>query len=130
MFKNVIKQKIDDAKNDKYGLTRKIKVTDVKGYLQKEFDRAAKREQVIVEQEQKINELEKIKIQYDAMLVVQEKTQQRIEAQDQRIAQLKEDIEKRKQTEAELRAKITDIKVNAEQKLKMMRERAKKVKKG
>lgn len=129
MFKNVIKQKIDDAKNDKYGLTRKIKVTDVKGYLQKEFDRAAKREQVIVEQEQKINELEKIKIQYDAMLVVQEKTQQRIEAQDQRIAQLKEDIEKRKQTEAELRAKITDIKVNAEQKLKIMRERAKKVKK-
>lgn len=129
MFKKVIKQKIDDAKNDKFGLTRKIKVTDVKGYLQKEFDRAAKREQVIVEQEQKINELEKIKIQYDAMLVVQEKTQQRIEAQDQRIAQLKEDIENRKQTEAELRAKITDIKVNAEQKIKAIRERAKKVKK-
>ena len=129
MFKKVIKQKIDDAKNDKFGLTRKIKVTDIKGYLQKEFDRAAKREQVIVEQEQKINELEKIKIQYDAMLVVQEKTQQRIEAQDQRIAQLKEDIENRKQTEAELRAKITDIKVNAEQKIKAIRERAKKVKK-
>lgn len=108
----------DRDKNDEFGLTQKVELTDVKGYLQKEFDRAAEREMEIAKLEKRIVELEATKLKYEAMLVVQEKTQERIERQDKRIKELKEDIEKRKKTETQLRARITDIKVNAEKKLK------------
>ena len=111
---------------DRYGLTKTVKITDVKGYLQKEFERAKEREEYIVAQDKKINELEQVSIKYDAMLVVQEKTQERIERQDKLIKQLRGDIEKRKETEKELRAKIVDIKINAEKKLKAKTQKGKK----
>lgn len=128
MLKGIIKRQ-KSPKNDEFGLMRKITVRDVKGYLQIEFERAAKREQEIINLEGQIGELEKIKLSYEAMLVVQEKTQKRIEAQDERIKKLKADIAEHKKTEQELRAKIVDIKANAEKKLKAMRDRAKKTKK-
>lgn len=103
---------------DKYELTKSIQVVDVKGYLQKEFDRAEEREKYIVELEDKMKEAEKISIKYDALLVVQEKTQARIERQDQRIKDLNAEIEARKNAEKILRSKLVDVKVNAEKKLK------------
>jgi hypothetical protein len=103
---------------DKYELTKSIQVVDVKGYLQKEFDRAEEREKYIVELEDKMKEAEKTSIKYDALLVVQEKTQTRIERQDQRIKDLKAEIEARKNAEKILRSKLVDVKVNAEKKLK------------
>lgn len=128
MLKGIIKKQ-KSPKNDEFGLMRRITVRDVKGYLQIEFERAAKREQEIINLEGQIGELEKIKLAYEAMLVVQEKTQKRIEAQDERIEKLKADIAEHKKTEQELRAKIVDIKANAEKKLKAMRDRVKKTKK-
>lgn len=103
---------------DKYELTKSVQVVDVKGYLQKEFERAEEREAYIVELEDKMKEMEKTAIKYDALLVVQEKTQARIERQDQRIKDLNAEIEERKTTEKLLRSKLVDVRVNAEKKLK------------
>lgn len=103
---------------DKYELTKSVQVVDVKGYLQKEFDRAEEREKYIVELEDKMKEAEKNFIKYDALLVVQEKTQARIERQDKRIKDLNAEIEARKNAEKILRSKLVDVKVNAEKKLK------------
>ena len=111
---------------DRYGLTKTVKITDVKGYLQKEFERAKEREEYIVAQDEKISELEQVSIKYDAMLVVQEKTQERIERQDALIKKLRDEVSKHKETEKALRAKITDIKINAEKKLKAKTAKAKK----
>ena len=112
--------------DDRYGLTKTVKITDVKGYLQKEFDRAKDREEFIEKQREKIAELEQVSIKYDAMLVVQEKTQERIERQDALIKKLRDEVSKHKETEKALRAKITDIKINAEKKLKAKTAKAKK----
>lgn len=112
--------------DDPYGLTKAVEITDVKGYLQKEFERAKEREEYIVAQDEKINELEQVSIKYDAMLVVQEKTQERIERQDELIKKLRDDIKKHKETEKALRAKIVDIKINAEKKLKAKTQKGKK----
>jgi hypothetical protein len=123
IFKKLKKIKGGD---DRYGLTKTVKITDVKGYLQKEFDRAKDREEFIEKQREKIAELEQVSIKYDAMLVVQEKTQERIERQDALIKKLRDEVSKHKETEKALRAKITDIKINAEKKLKAKTAKAKK----
>lgn len=115
-----------EKEEDPYGLLQTISVTDVKGYLQKEFDRAKEREGVIEDQHQKIIELEEIKIKYEAMLVVQEKTQERIERQDELIKKLRVEAEKQKDVERKLRAKIVDVKANAEKKIKELKSGAKK----
>ena len=123
IFKKLKKIKGGD---DRYGLTKTVKITDVKGYLQKEFDRAKDREEFIEKQREKIAELEQVSIKYDAMLVIQEKTQERITRQDALIKKLRDEVNKHKETEKALRAKITDIKINAEKKLKAKTAKAKK----
>lgn len=120
------KQKKPQIREDRYGLAKSVKIADVKSYLQKEFDRAEKREQYIEDLEAKINDFEKLAIKYDAMLVVQEKTQARIDRQDKLIKKLRDDIAARKETEKALRAKITDITINAEKKLKAKNKKTKK----
>lgn len=115
-----------EQKEDPYGLLQTVSVTDVKGYLQKEFDRAKEREGVIESQHQKIIELEEIKMKYEAMLVVQEKTQERIERQDKLIKKLRVEAEEQKDVERKLRAKIVDVKANAEKKIKELKSGAKK----
>ena len=114
-----------EKEEDPYGLLQTISVTDVKGYLQKEFDRAKEREGMIEDQHQKIIELEEIKIKYEAMLVVQEKTQERIQRQDELIKKLRAEAEKQKDVERKLRAKIVDVKANAEKKIKELKSGAK-----
>ena len=57
-------------------------------------------------------------MKYDALLVVQERTQQRIEKQDSEIKKYRSQIEELTNNEKLLNAKIIDIKINAENKLK------------
>lgn len=116
MFNLIPKHK--KVEEDKYELMTSVKLVDVKGYLQKEYDRANDRENFIKELENRIEDLTKISIKYDAMLVIQEETQKRIEKQDNLIKELREKI-KSKDDEIKLsKSKQIDIKVNAENKLK------------
>ena len=104
--------------DDKYELTKSVKLVDVKGYLQKEYDRASEREQMIIELEKKIEEQNEVELKYNAMLVIQEETQKRIEKQDTLIKNLRETF-KRKDDEIKLlQSQQIDIKVNAEKRLK------------
>lgn len=105
-------------KKDKYELLASVKITDVKGYLQKEYDRASEREDLIKDLEKEIARLKEIEIKYGALLVVQEKTQERIEKQDSRIKELKETINDYQDRLKLSNSKITDIRINAENKLK------------
>ena len=125
---NIIKRKNKEELKDKYELTKSVKITDVKGYLQKEYDRAEKREELIKNYENQINELKQIEIKYDALLVIQERTQARIEKQDNEIKDYRSKIEKLTNNEKLLKAKNVDIKINAENKLKEKDDEIKKLK--
>lgn len=115
--------------NDKYELTKSVKLVDVKGYLQKEYDRANERENKIFELEKQVEELTKIQIKYDAMLVVQQETQKRIDKQDTIISNLREKL-KAKTDELKLcNSKKIDIKVNFENQLKKKDDEIKELKK-
>lgn len=114
MFSLIKKEKIED----KYELTKSVQLVDVKGYLQKEYERATERENLIKELEDKIAEYKKIAIKYDAMLVVQEQTQKRIERQDILIKELREKCNSKDEEIKLSKSKQIDIKLNAEAKLK------------
>lgn len=114
MFSLIKREKIEDE----YELTKSVKLVDVKGYLQKEYERANQREELIQILENKIEELKKIEIEYDAMLVVQEETQKRIERQDGVIKELREKLNTKNEEIKLSKSKQIDIKVNAENKLK------------
>lgn len=70
---------------DEYELMKSVKIVDVKGYLQKEYDRASEREEMIRKLEKKIEEQNETELKYNAMLVIQEETQKRIEKADRGI---------------------------------------------
>lgn len=115
--------------NDKYELTKSVKLVDIKGYLQKEYDRANERENKIFELEKQVEELTEIQIKYDAMLVVQQETQKRIDKQDITISNLREKL-KEKTDELKLcNSKKIDIKVNSENQLKKKDDEIKELKK-
>lgn len=124
-----ILKKNKSQNNDKYELTKSVKLVDVKGYLQKEYDRANEREDKIFELEKQVEELTKIQIKYDAMLVVQQETQKRIDKQDTIISNLREKL-KAKTDELKLcNSKKIDIKVNFENQLKKKDDEIKELKK-
>lgn len=124
-----ILKKNKSQNNDKYELTKSVKLVDVKGYLQKEYDRANEREDKIFELEKQIEELTEIQIKYDAMLVVQKETQKRIDKQDTIISNLREKL-KAKTDELKLcNSKKIDIKVNFENQLKKKDDEIKELKK-
>lgn len=124
-----ILKKNKSQNNDKYELTKSVKLVDVKGYLQKEYDRANERENKIFELEKQVEELTKIQIKYDAMLVVQQETQKRIDKQDTIISNLREKL-KAKTDELKLcNSKKIDIKVNFENQLKKKDDEIKELKK-
>lgn len=108
------KQQIED----KYELTKSVKMVDIKGYLQKEYDRANEREAMISELEERIQKLNETSLKYDAMLVVQQETQKRIEKQDNIIKELREIIKLKDEEYKLSKSKQIDIKINAENKLK------------
>lgn len=120
---------IKDPMEDKYGLMRTVKVADVKDYLLKEYERANAKEEEISKLETEIKKYKQIEMKYNAMLVVQRKTQERIERQDKQIAGLKKEISELEDKNKALRAKIVDIKINAEEKLKDKKKTATKGKK-
>lgn len=109
---------IKDPMEDKYGLMRTVKVADVKDYLVKEYERANAKEEEISKLEDKILFYQQIEMKYEAMLVVQQHSQVRIDRQDRKIAELKKKISELEEKNKALRAKIVDIKINAENKLK------------
>lgn len=124
-----ILKKNKSQNNDKYELTKSVKLVDVKGYLQKEYDRANEREDKIFELEKQVEELTEIQIKYDAMLVVQQETQKRIDKQDITISNLREKL-KEKTDELKLcNSKKIDIKVNFENQLKKKDDEIKELKK-
>lgn len=104
--------------DDEYELMKSVKLVDVKGYLQKEYDRASEREQMIIELEKKIEEQNETELKYNAMLVIQEETQKRIERQDTLIKNLRETINQKDDEIKLSQSKQIDIKTNAEKKLK------------
>lgn len=110
---------------DKYELTTKVELKDIKGYLQNEYDSAEQREASIKILESKIDDLEKIKLKYDALLVVQERTTQRTERLDEEIKILKEEKSFLKEEIKKLNAGKIDIKVNAEKKIKEIKKQIK-----
>lgn len=104
--------------DDEYELTKSVKLVDVKGYLQKEYDRASEREEMIIELEKKIEKQNETELKYNAMLVIQEETQKRIERQDTLIKNLRETINQKDDEIKLSQSKQIDIKINAEKKLK------------
>lgn len=97
--------------------------------MQKEYDRANEREDKIFELEKQVEELTEIQIKYDAMLVVQQETQKRIDKQDITISNLREKL-KEKTDELKLcNSKKIDIKVNFENQLKKKDDEIKELKK-
>lgn len=124
-----ILKKNTSQNNDKYELTKSVKLVDIKGYLQKEYDRANEREDKIFELEKQIEKLIEIQIKYDAMLVVQQETQKRIDKQDTIISNLRKKL-KEKTDELKLcNSKKIDIKVNFENQLKKKDDEIKELKK-
>lgn len=115
---NLLKKETKKQLEDKYELTKSVKLVDVKGYLQKEYDRANERENMIKDLENEVKELTEISFKYDAMLVIQQETQKRIEKQDALIKELRENIKVKNDEIKLVKAKKIDIKTNAENKLK------------
>lgn len=120
---------VKNKKDDKYELTKSVKLVDVKGYLQKEYDRANEREDLIRKLENEIERLNEISIKYDAMLVIQEETQKRIKKQDDLIKELRSKIKDKDDVIKLSTSKQIDIKVNAEKSLKEKDEEIKYLKK-
>lgn len=114
----LVKKETKKQLEDKYELTKSVKLVDVKGYLQKEYDRANEREDMIKDLENKIQELTETSFKYAAMLVIQQETQKRIEKQDILIKELREKIKEKDDEIKLVKSKQTDIKINAENKLK------------
>lgn len=94
---------------DKYELTKSVKLVDVKGYLQKEYDRASIREKEIRKLEKQVEDMQELQLKYDAMLIVQEKTQKRIEELDDRILEYRATLKEKNEEIKFLREHIKDI---------------------
>ncbi len=114
----IIKKKEVLTEDDKYELTKKVSYTDIKGYLQNEYERANEREDYILELEEQLNKARELELKYNAMLVVQEKTTERTKKQDEEIKNLKKELNDYKEKVMIEKSKQTDIKFNAEEKLK------------
>lgn len=108
---------IENIKN-KYALTKTIKVADVKQYLRLEYKRANEREDLIKKLESDIKYYKQEQIKYEALLVIQEETTKRIEKQDARIKELKNQIDEYEKNLKLESSKNINIKANAEMLLK------------
>ena len=103
---------------EKYNLTENVKVADVKQYLKDEYERAYNREQTIETLEIKIQELQEYKIKYDAMLVISEETRNRLLNAEEKIKELKEEINDNKEDNRALKNTNNNIEMNYINKLK------------
>lgn len=99
------------------------------GALRYVYDENKQLKSQLQQKENIIKELKKTELKYDALLVIQENTQHRIEKQDERIKELKEEIVENEKQIKLLQSKQFDIKANAEQKLKEKDKEIKELKK-
>lgn len=106
------------SKREQYNLTESVKVADVKQYLLDEYDRAATRERKIGTLENKIIELEEIRIKYEAMLVVGDKTRDRLLKSEQDVETLKSNAAELRETIKTLKNTNNNIELNYVKKLK------------
>ncbi len=104
--------KLLDARTD-LQLTKRVEIKDVKYYLQEEYERAKVREEYIDELEKKIDDCRQLQLKYDALLIVQENTTERVKRREEKIEELKGKLKKEQKKNTELKAKITDIRTNA-----------------
>lgn len=117
------------SKKDRYELTKSVKIADIKEYLQNEYDRASVREDTITQLEHKIEQYKILEQKYNAMLVVQEKTTERTKKLDSTIKELRDKVSAKNDEITLLKSKQSDIKINAENKLKEKDKEIKELKK-
>ena len=117
------------SKQEQYNLTENVKVADVKQYLLDEYNRASARETTIKTLENKIIELEEIRIKYDAMLVVSEKTRERLLKSEAEVETLKNNAIEYRETIKALKNTNNNIELNYVKKLKEKDEQIKQLKK-
>jgi len=104
-------------KMDKYKLLESVKVADIKEYLKKEYDRTREKDKQIEILENDIIRYKEFELKYHGMLVVQEESEKRMQEQDNKIKQLKEQISILQDNIKLLSMEKGDIKLNAEKKL-------------
>lgn len=78
------------TKKDMVAFTKTVPVPDVKTYLLKEYERAFEREEKISNLEQEIDNYKKIETEYNAMLIVQDKREERYAKQEEKLKELKQ----------------------------------------
>lgn len=117
------------SKKDKYELTKSVKIADIKEYLQNEYDRASVREETITRLEYEIEQYKILEQKYNAMLIVQEKTTERTKKLDSTIKELRDRVSAKNDEITLLKSKQSDIKINAENKLKEKDKEIKELKK-
>ena len=117
------------SKKDKYELTKSVKIADIKEYLQNEYDRASIREDTITKLENDIEQYKILEQKYNAMLIVQEKTTERTKKLDSTIKELRDKVSAKNDEITLLKSKQSDIKINAENKLKEKDKEIKELKK-
>ena len=103
---------------NKDSLTKKVELKDVKYYLNQAYDNQAKKEKEIQELENEIVKLKETELKYNAMLVVAEKKEERYQKQDKLVENLRKQVSILQDNVKDAIAKQTDIKINAENKLK------------
>lgn len=104
--------KIMLARQDIDHYTKNIKVKDVKTYLQEEYDRAFKREELITTLTKRIEEYEKLEQKYEAMLVVQEKREERYKQQEKNLIDEKNKTKDEKEKNKELSSRLVNATSN------------------
>lgn len=106
------------VKRNQDSLTKKVELKDVKYYLSQAYDNQEKKERKIQKLENEIVGLKETELKYNAMLVVAEKKEEHYQQQEVLVEKLREQISVLQENVKDAVAKQTDIKINAENKLK------------
>lgn len=97
---------------EKYNLVQNINVADVKQYLRDEYARAYERENIITTLENKILQLEKKEMEYNALLVISDENRTRLLSSEDKIRELKDIIENQKLDNKTLKNNNNNIELN------------------
>ena len=100
------------TKKDMVAFTKTVPVPDVKTYLLKEYERAFEREEKISNLEQQIEYYKKIETEYNAMLVVQDKREERYAKQEEKLKELKQQKTCLETEIKLLKTKLSDLTTN------------------
>lgn len=117
------------AKRDIDAYTRNIPIPDVKTYLLKEYERAFEREDYIKTLEQQIKDYKIIEQKYNAMLVVQEKREERYKKQEEQIVEQKKTINKKEEEIKKEKEKQLNTIANAKEENNILKEQIKELSK-